>query len=327
MCLTKSPLVSVIIPNYNHSLYLRERIDSVLNQDYSNIDVILLDDCSSDNSVEIIESYRDNPKVSQICINTQNSGSTFRQWEKGMNLAKGEYIWIAESDDSANPHLLSTLMDALIENPSSVLGFCNSEYINADSKVIQQYVDADDIFQALYTVHDGVDFIRTRMLYSNRIYNASAVVFKRSAWIKVDKSYMNYQLLGDWCFWLRILIQGNIVWVHRAYNKFRKHEGEVTPRALKNGINYKERHLILKYLNDTFKLNLYERCLMLGITYVSLLKNRKIQPSIRRKELKAWLLEYPEIPICSLVRVVQYYLVKLGVLKKYKQPKVLNVRY
>ena len=323
----QTPLVSVIIPNYNHSLYLKERIDSVLNQDYSNLEVILLDDCSSDNSVDIIESYRDNPKVSQICINTQNSGSTFKQWEKGINLTRGEYIWIAESDDSADLHLLSTLMNALIENSSSVLGFCNSVYIDANGKVIQQSVDVDDVFDALYTVHDGVDFIRTKMLYNNRIYNASAVVFKRNAWKKVDKQYMNYQLCGDWYFWLSVLIQGDVLWLHKAYNKFRKHEQKVTPKALKNGVNYEELHFIVKYLNSVIRLNFYRKYLILGVIYVSLIKNRKILPSIRRKELKKWLLEYPEIPICSLVRVVQYYLVKFGVLKKYKQPKVLNIRY
>lgn len=323
----QTPLVSVIIPNYNHSLYLKERIDSVLNQDYSNIEVILLDDCSSDNSVEIIESYRDNPKISQICINAQNTGSTFRQWEKGINMAKGEYIWIAESDDSAESSLLSTLMNGLIENPSSVLGFCNSIYIDANSKVIQQYVDIDDTFKAIYTVHNGVDFIKTKMLYNNRIYNASAVVFKKNAWAKVDKQYMNYRLCGDWYFWLSILLQGNVLWVHRAYNKFRKHEREVTPKALKSGINYIEWHFIVRYLNAVIELDFYKRYLMLGVIYVSLIRNKKIQPSVRRKELKQWLFEYPEIPLCSMFRIVQYYLVKLGILEKYNQPKILNVRY
>ena len=90
--------VSVIIPNYCHARFLNQRIDSVLNQTYSDYEVIILDDCSTDNSREIIESYRNHPKISHIVYNEKNSGSTFIQWEKGFELARGEYIWIAESD-------------------------------------------------------------------------------------------------------------------------------------------------------------------------------------------------------------------------------------
>ncbi|MFM7595916.1 MAG: glycosyltransferase family 2 protein [Flavobacteriales bacterium] len=98
-------LVSVIIPNYNHAPFLKERIDSVLNQSYSHVEVILLDDCSSDNSREIIEEYRRNEKVKHIVYNQKNSGNTFIQWQKGVELALGEWVWIAESDDRAHPDL------------------------------------------------------------------------------------------------------------------------------------------------------------------------------------------------------------------------------
>ncbi len=76
----KHPLVSVIIPNYNHALYLDERIQSVLNQSYGHFEVIILDDLSKDNSREVMEKYRDYPHVSHIVYNTENSGSTFKQY-------------------------------------------------------------------------------------------------------------------------------------------------------------------------------------------------------------------------------------------------------
>lgn len=81
------PLVSVIVPNYNHARFLEERMESVLGQTYQNIEVIILDDCSTDNSREVIEKYRNNPKVAKIVYNDANSGSPFRQWKKGMELA------------------------------------------------------------------------------------------------------------------------------------------------------------------------------------------------------------------------------------------------
>ena len=319
----QTPLVSVIIPNYNHSLYLKERIDSVLNQDYSNLEVILLDDCSSDNSVDIIESYRDNPKVSQICINTQNSGSTFKQWERGINLARGEYIWIAESDDSAESSLLSTLMKGLLSNSDNVIGFCNSVVMDSNSRIIPRNLNVDDSFSCLYTVHNGVDFIRNKMLYNNRIHNASAVVFKKRAWENVNKDYVDYRLSGDWYFWLSLLVQGNVVWVHKEYNRCRKHQNKVTPQSLKKGVNYKEWHSIVKYLDKLIGLSLYEKCSILGVVYVSLLRNKEIESVIRKSELKSWLHEYPLIPLCSIFRVIQYYLQKMRLIKKYRQPRML----
>ena len=84
--------VSVIIPNYNHAPFLKERIDSVLQQTYTDFEVIILDDCSTDNSKEIIETYRMHPKVVHIEYNVVNSGSTFKQWKKGIDLTKGEWI-------------------------------------------------------------------------------------------------------------------------------------------------------------------------------------------------------------------------------------------
>ncbi len=108
------PKVSVIVPNYNHESFLQQRIDSILNQTYQDFELILLDDASSDASISIIENYRYEEKVSEIVLNTVNSGSPFKQWIKGIKLAKGEFIWIAESDDFAEPTFLETTVAMMI---------------------------------------------------------------------------------------------------------------------------------------------------------------------------------------------------------------------
>ena len=114
-----NPLVSVIIPNYNHAKFLKERIESVLNQTYKNFEIIILDDKSTDDSVGIIKQYADNNYVKHILINEKNSGSPFRQWLKGFELAKGELIWIAESDDSCENSFLYTLVSEFRQNELS----------------------------------------------------------------------------------------------------------------------------------------------------------------------------------------------------------------
>ena len=124
----------IIIPNYNHSPYLDHRIKSVLCQTYRDYEVIILDDCSTDSSVEIIERYRNHPKVSQIIINSENSGSTFKQWNKGVKLAKGEYIWFAESDDYAELTFLEELVPVLEQNSNVGIAKCKTQTIDSEYK-------------------------------------------------------------------------------------------------------------------------------------------------------------------------------------------------
>src|ERR1022692_1882228 len=104
--------VSVVIPNYNHSRFLPRRIDSVLEQTFQDFELILLDDCSTDDSRSILSQYADESRV-RIEFNEVNSGTPFRQWNKGVGLARGEYVWIAESDDYADKRLLERLVAVL----------------------------------------------------------------------------------------------------------------------------------------------------------------------------------------------------------------------
>src|SRR5690349_18391470 len=107
------PEVSVIVPAYNHEPYLKQRLDSVFSQRFDNFEVIILDDHSSDNSVDVIKQYSHQPKLKKIDVNTRNSGSPFIQWQKGFELAAGKYVWIAESDDWAEPDFLEKMVPLL----------------------------------------------------------------------------------------------------------------------------------------------------------------------------------------------------------------------
>src|SRR5436190_23659326 len=129
------PEVSVIIPNYNHAPFLKQRLDTVLQQTYRNFEVIILDDCSTDNSKEIIESYRHHPLVTKIEYNKTNSGSTFKQWQKGIGMATGKYVWIAESDDWAFPDFLELLMQKIMNTPNVGICFAGSNWVDDGGNV------------------------------------------------------------------------------------------------------------------------------------------------------------------------------------------------
>ena len=117
-----NPLVSVVVPNYNYADYLAPRIDSILRQTFSDFELLLLDDCSTDHSVSVMKKYASDPRVVAIDVNQTNTGSPFPQWMKGIKMARGKYVWIAEADDLAEPDFLSTLVAAAESHPD--LAFC-----------------------------------------------------------------------------------------------------------------------------------------------------------------------------------------------------------
>jgi glycosyltransferase involved in cell wall biosynthesis len=218
-------LVSIIIPNYNHADYLQARIDSVLNQTYRNFEVILLDDCSTDNSREIIEKYRNNEKISHIVYNEVNSGSTFKQWQRGIHLAKGEWIWMAESDDVANTSFLETLMKS---DPSKVgLRFSASNLIDSNGQTISHLTEPQHL-QNQEEIFEGKQFVKAHLTMINSIPNASAVLFRKElAPPNLLDQISLFKLNGDWVFWILIAMGTQVQFFQQPLNNFRVHNATV----------------------------------------------------------------------------------------------------
>jgi glycosyltransferase involved in cell wall biosynthesis len=253
------PKVSVIIPNYNHERYLQHRIDSVLNQSFDDFEVIILDDYSSDNSRQVIETYRRHPKVTHVVFNDINSGSTFKQWNKGIALAKGEWIWFAESDDWCEPELLATLLKNASKSSNTTISYCQSHYREEGSDVVLDMSFHTESLSKTYWLTDyintGVDEIKNFLLYKNTIPNASAVIFKKSAFIQVDKAFERMRLCGDWMLWVQLLKIGNIAFCAKPLNSFRAHNS--TTRVLntlaKKRLRLEEEYRIVLDIKKTYK--------------------------------------------------------------------------
>ena len=228
------PTVSVIVPNYNHARFLPGRLESIFNQTFLDFEVILLDDFSTDNSRSVIESFRDHPKLIHILYNEKNSGSTFKQWQKGLELAKGKYIWIAESDDVADPDFLKILSAALEEYQSASIAYCQSVVINASDRVLYSnekwtrdvnYVDWSKPFQIR-----GEDAIRNMFIFKNIIPNASAVLFRREMLKNLTADFTQFKYTGDWLVWIEGLTSGGLYYTPLQLNKFRIHENVTRKR-------------------------------------------------------------------------------------------------
>ncbi len=270
-----APLVSVIIPNYNHQLYLKKRIDSVLNQSFTNFELILLDDCSPDNSREILESYRDNPFVSHIVLNEQNSGSTFKQWRKGLQLSAGKYIWIAESDDFADVNFLLRTVSLLENRPNSVIAFTGSEMVDEDGCSIDLDWDKYSNNTPLFSTFASGDFLQKQMLWKNGIYNASMVVFKKECFFAASSKYVDFKYCGDWLFWVEIARQGDVIRINEKLNFFRQHSNKVSPAAEKEGLYFLEGYAVIDYVSSLLSLSSYQRSVVMGRVVKRLYKASK----------------------------------------------------
>jgi glycosyltransferase involved in cell wall biosynthesis len=241
-------LVSVIIPNYNHSEFLHQRIMSVLNQTYPYFEVIILDDCSIDNSREIIESYKSNEKIAHIVYNSENSGSTFLQWEKGISLSKGEYIWIAESDDWCELNFLENLLTGFQMNKNCVLSFSDSITIFTDKRILYSTFKNGN-FAKLW---DGNEFVISNMLARNSLCNASMIVFKKSILKQISAEYTKYKLAGDYRLWLEICSKGLIYECGKVLNYRRVGGQNVTKKGNKSELDFLEIFTIYHYLMEIY---------------------------------------------------------------------------
>ncbi len=290
------PLVSVIIPNYNHAEYLKPRIDSVLNQTYENIEVIILDDCSTDNSANVIMHYANHPRVKKIIFNDVNSGSTFKQWEKGISLASGKYVWIAESDDIAEPNFVESLIDILSNDYGTDIAYCGSELIDQNSNPLELDLDVSLRKpmkpQMQYIKWASEEFIKRFMSLENSMYNASAIIFKKELWAKIDKSFTELRSCGDWLCWLRMLqLSKSIIWYKDNLNKFRQHTNKVTSRAKKNGLELIERKTVVDYLLSTEKFGFWYKNIVIGRSFY-LISKVSVSKSIKNEIWKVWNRDY-----------------------------------
>lgn len=287
----KNPLVSVLIPNYCHASYLNERIDSVLAQTYQNFEVIIMDDCSTDNSHEVIEQYRNHPRVREIVYNEINSGSTFNQWDKGITMAGGELIWIAESDDSCRPELLERLVEQFEQTEDLAVAYVQSVLINTYGEVIKMPVEKGNPI-----IYDGRYFIRTHLLYGTCIINASMAIFSREKSLSIDRCFKQFKSVGDWMFWVLMAETGKVAEVREPLNYFRRHEGTVTSKCYLDGTSMINTKNIVDYILDRRIISKY-RHRMVYVYFIRYIKSFQFEnDDVYNKVLTVWTL----LPINSI---------------------------
>lgn len=292
------PFVSIIVPNFNHEMYLKERLDSIFDQSFTDYEVILLDDASTDGSVVVLDLYKGHPKVSHFIVNAHNSGSPFKQWQKGIDLARGEYIWIAESDDYCEPTFLEKLLDGM----DSKTGLCYAQTIDVDEKgdellhrIVYTKEFEPNIWEADFEI-SGREFIEKYFLVKNVVPNASGVIFKRSLVVATffSDTLLKMRMCGDWLFYVKLCEEADVRFVAEPLNFFRDHsavsrnhitierkkrrleeEGEIRDYIYKK-LNLRRLDKEARLLEKWFKLHSYGAVLSSGFYKIPLPRKHKL---------------------------------------------------
>jgi glycosyltransferase involved in cell wall biosynthesis len=254
------PLVSVIVPNYNHAPYLRARLDAIYGQTYDHIEVILLDDCSTDGSLAILEEYAQrHPDKTRLVANRENSGGVFRQWAKGFALASGELIWVAESDDYCTPNLVAELVRFFV-NPALMLAYCRSDFVSGDPPqrvwTTEEYLNGLGLPLDRPFVRSAHWLVNNAWAIKNIVPNASSALFRHPGRLALfdDPLWHGTRLCGDWIFYLTLIRGGLVGYSPHATNAYRQHPNNTSVRAQREDIYYREHELVCRYISRLYRL-------------------------------------------------------------------------
>lgn len=235
----RSPKVSVIMPSYNKAEYIGEAINSILNQTWEDFELIVIDDCSTDRSADVVKGIKD--FRIKFLQNSENIGIAANR-NKGLELAQGEYIALLDADDISPDYRLKDEVEYLDQHPgiAAVYGGC-------------QEIGSNGEFKGLYvsTLHNP-DFIRARLLIRDIIPNGSCM-YRKSFVIDHNIAYEDgYYGMDDYLFWVRCSVKGKIVGIPETLLYWRNFEDNTTNRLLDNQRRkekYNEIHRIALELN------------------------------------------------------------------------------
>ena len=216
----ENELVSIVMPNYNGAKYIRETIESVLAQTYQNWEILFVDDCSKDNSIEIVESYKDD-RI-RIFKNPVNSGAAASR-NYAMREAKGKWMAFLDSDDLWEPQKLEKQITFMKENGYK---FSYTEYEEVDQK-------SDPLGRYI----TGPNKITKRKMFNYCWVGCLTVMYDREA-IGLVQINDGIAKRNDYAIWLKVCPKANCYLLREKLAKYRKREGSISHQSKVSLIKY-----------------------------------------------------------------------------------------
>jgi glycosyltransferase involved in cell wall biosynthesis len=249
------PKVTIILPSYNHASFLEDRLNTIVGQTFTDWELIIIDDKSSDRSQQILSHFVANnvDKVKHFIVNETNSGSGYFSWKKGIQLAQSEYIWVAETDDYSELNFLEEQVTLLEKNKNCALAFCASVYVDSNKNYCSDSLKrTQDLYVSSneYKVITG-DFFIEKMPLNTYITNGSSVVFRKPTQVIPDEIF-NHRQCSDIFFWTFLLQNSYFIFNNKKLNYFRRHDDSTTTKIASTKAlmgTYKELIAYLDFFN------------------------------------------------------------------------------
>jgi glycosyltransferase involved in cell wall biosynthesis len=260
------PEISVAVPNFNYAAHMPNRLTSIFLQTQPVKEILVLDDCSSDDSLDVIPAIAAEwRRHIRLMPNPTNSGSVFKQWRKAAESANSEFLWIAEADDLCSPQFLTRVIALIRHDPLVHFAFSDSAAMDAAGTPLS------DSYKSYYaTVAPGAlvrteifeahQFVQRFLSVKNLILNVSAVVWRRQALLRAldacEADLLNFRMAGDWRLYLQVLTGKGVRvgYCSEPLNKHRRHAASVT-HALDPDLHVAEIVACHVFANAAFELD------------------------------------------------------------------------
>jgi glycosyltransferase involved in cell wall biosynthesis len=301
------PKVSICLPNYNLAPYLPEAIESVLRQSYTNFEFIIIDNCSTDNSRDIIQQYAERDPRIRFSVNDHNVGMV-----NNLNLclqhAKGDYIKYLLSDDILDSPIALEKMVAVLDADSDIALVATARNVIDDRSIIRQVLSE----YRTSSSYVGTDIIQECLIdQKNKIGEPSVVLFrKKNAGRGFDS---RYRQMVDLEMWFHILEQGNFAYIDEPLCSFRSHPNQQTHVNISQRVVSDEAFKLLEgYAKKPYvNLSIFKREYMLYVPVYAVWKQyRKSQISRQealgkikeRYSIFKFITFYPVFKMCKLLK-------------------------
>lgn len=235
-------LISIVLPVYNGAKYLRESIDSILAQTYTNWELLILDDCSTDETPAIAREYERTDARVHYHRNAQNLRLP-RNLNRGFSLAKGDYLTWTSDDNRYRPTALEKMHTALKSDPAAQFVFASCRIIDGEGREVEYImVDRESPKRIV-----GLDSVGACFMYTRKAYEA------------VGEYDPELVLVEDFDYWQRICMRFPCTVIEEILYDYRWHDGALTSTMRKDQFNTNLEKMLLKNVSGFGKLDLLQK--------------------------------------------------------------------
>lgn len=231
-----NPLISVVIPTYNSAKFLTKAVSSVIDQTYKNFEIIIVDDCSNDDTEEVIKAFGLNKHNIKYLKHAENKGTSAAK-NTGIIVAKGEFLAFLDADDVWSHQKLEYQYRKYQENPELSVIFTGYTLVDLNKRIKREYLPQQ--------FHNHKDFVK-KLLLRNIVTPTSSVLAKKECFEKVGLFDPTLKVAEDWDMWIRIAHKYKFGAVESLCVTYIEHSANVS-RNIGRMITYSTR-VILKNL-------------------------------------------------------------------------------